>query len=181
MVDEFTLSAAIAPGGPGVNTYDVVLSRASDTAPNVQVHLQLINPERDRRSRWHLMEQVENGLFVAFGDDIDRPGNWWSLVDIIAPDGEQTRAAFVWDISEAASIQQSRQPTILNLLALLMVVFILAVIVYPQSRRLHARLNVSPVSCYCWRLPCCGGFRWHSWSFGTPYWSASSSAIMNAR
>ena len=146
VVDDFTLSAAIVPGGPGVNTYDVVLSRAGDAATDVQVHLQLINPERERRSRWHLMEQVENGLIVAAGDDIDTPGNWWSLVDIIAADGEQTRAAFVWEISESASIQQWRQPTILNLLALLMVVVILAVIVYPWWRRLVARLNVSPVS-----------------------------------
>ena len=146
VVDDFTLSAAIVPGGPGVNTYDVVLSRAGDTVTDVQVHLQLINPERERRSRWHLMEQVENGLFVAAGDDIDTPGIWWSLVDIIAPDGEQTRAAFVWEISESASIQQWRQPTILNLLALLMVVVILAVIVYPWWRRLVARLNVSPVT-----------------------------------
>ncbi len=145
-VGALTLSAAIIPGGPGVNSYDVVLGRAGRAATDLEIHMQWIQPDRGIRSEWLSLDQIEDGLYVAAGDELDMPGRWWSVLDIIAPDGEPARVAFAWEISAAASIQQLRQPSLLNLLALLLVAIVLLVIVYPGARRALARLRVSAVT-----------------------------------
>ena len=145
-VGDFTVTSAIIPGGPGVNTYDTVLSRATAPATDVAVHLQLVNPKRGIRSHWHPAEQVAKGLFVAAGDDIDEAGEWWSLIDIIDGTGELTRAAFAWEISESAAIQQSRHPSFVHLALLLIILLILAVLVYAKARRLLGVLNLRSAS-----------------------------------
>ena len=145
-VGALTVSAAIIPGGPGVNSYDVVLSRAGRAAIDLEIQMQWIQPERGARSDWQRLEQVEDGLYVATGDEIDMPGTWWAVLDIIEPEGKPARVAFAWEISAAASIQPLRQPGPLNLLALLLVAVALAYIVYPGARRALARLHVSPLT-----------------------------------
>ena len=134
------------PGGPGVNTYDVVLSRAGRAATDLEIHMQWLQPERGIRSAWQSLEQVENGLYVAVGDDIDMPGSWWGILDIIEPNGEVARVALAWEISAAAAIQPLRQPTALNLLVLFLVAVVLMFIAYPGARRALARLHVSSVT-----------------------------------
>ena len=146
IIGDFAVTSAIIPGGPGVNTYDTVLSRGSAPATDVAVYLQLVNPKRGIRNQWHLAEQVEKGLFVAAGDDIDEAGRWWSLIDIIDETGGLTRAAFVWEISESAAIQQSRQPSFVHFALLLIIVLILAALVYVKSRRLLGALNLISAS-----------------------------------
>ena len=64
-------------------------------------------------------EQSEDGLYVSAGDEIDQAGLWWMLLDVVAPDGETSRAAFAWQISEAAAVQQSRQPQLIHFIVLL--------------------------------------------------------------
>ena len=143
---DYIISSSIIPGGPGVNTYDTVVSRAGSPATDVQVYLQLVNPQRDMRSAWLSAEQVEDGLYVSVGDDIDLSGAWWTLIDVIAQDGASIRAAFAWEISDAAAVQQSRPPQAIHVFVLLAIAALLAVWVYPRTRRLLSALNLTPAS-----------------------------------
>ncbi len=145
-VGEFKVALALIPGGPGVNSYDTVLSRAGAPATDMAVHLQLVNPARGIRSAWLDAEQVETGLYVAAGDDIDRAGSWWTLIDLAAADGSTNRAAFAWEINQAAAVQQSRPPRVIHVLALLALAAVLAYWLKSGARRLIAALNLSPAS-----------------------------------
>ena len=145
-VGEFTITSAIIPGGPGVNTYDVVVNRGDAPAADVSVFIQLVNPSRGIRSAWRQTEQVEDGLFVAAGDDIDEAGEWRSLIDVVDESGEVTRAATVWAISEAAAVVQTRAPNVVHIALLLMIAAILAALVRRRAQRLISALNLTPAS-----------------------------------
>ena len=56
------MTTAVIPGGPGVNTYDTVVSRGGAPANDVSVYLQLVNPQRGIRSAWYQTERVDVGL-----------------------------------------------------------------------------------------------------------------------
>jgi len=143
---EFTVTSAIIPGGPGVNTYDVVVRRGGAPATGLGIHLQLVNPERGIRSAWQSAEQVDAGLYAAAGDDIDEAGEWWSLVDIVEENGLVTRAAAAWEISESAAVIQSRPPNVAHLMLLLAIAAIVAALVQRRTRRLLAALNITPAT-----------------------------------
>jgi len=143
---EFTVTSAIIPGGPGVNTYDVVVRRGGAPATDLSIRLQLVNPERGIRSAWQSAEQVDAGLYAAAGDDIDEAGEWWSLVDIVEANGAVTRAAAAWEISESAAVIQSRPPNVAHLMLLLALAAIVAALVQRRARRLFATLNVTPAT-----------------------------------
>ena len=145
-VGDYTITAAVIPGGPGVNTYDTVISRGGAPAEDVTVYLQLVNPSRGIRSQWHLAEQAEAGLYVAAGDDIDEAGQWWSLVDIVADNGDVTRAAAEWRISDSAAIQQTRPPNIIHFAVLLLLLALIAASLQARARRLVSALNMTPAS-----------------------------------
>ncbi len=143
LVADYRISLALLPGGPGVNTADIVIERAGQPVDDARVHVQMVDPARDRRSDWQLAEAVDIGLYVTASDAIDRAGNWWSLVDISAANGATIRAAFAWDISEAAAIQVSRPPELPHLLSLLGIAGLLAYVAFPQARRLIVALRLS--------------------------------------
>lgn len=145
-VGDVTITSAVIPGGPGVNSYDTVISSEGSPAAGLQVALQLVNPERGIRSRWLTTEEVETGLYATAGDDIDRAGNWWTLIDVVQPEGNSTRAAFIWDIDQATAVQQSRPPQLIHILVLLAIGTVLAVWLYPRARCLLTRLKLTPAS-----------------------------------
>lgn len=145
-VNDFTVTGAVIPGGPGVNTYDTVVNKRDAAATDVTVYLQMIQPDTDNRSDWYLAEQVENGLYVAAGDDIDRIGLWWTLIDIVEPDNSVTRAAFTWDISDEATVLQSRDPQLIHILVLLGLVALLMRIAYPSIAAAYGKLDVTPIT-----------------------------------
>ncbi len=145
-VGDYTFAFAITPGGPGVNTYDTIVNSAGEPATDVQVFLQFVNPQRDMRSAWQVPEQVEAGLYVSAGDEINQSGAWWTLLDVVAPDGTSRRAAFAWEISDAAAVQQSRQPQAIHAVVLLVIAALLVIWAYPSSRRLLEILNPTPAS-----------------------------------
>ena len=146
IVGDYTVSAAILPGGPGVNTYDITVSDAAGPVDDVDIYQRLVHPTRDRRSAWHASETVDSGLFTAAGDDIDQAGDWQSLVDIVDADGDRQRAAFAWQISEQASVQRTRDPNTLHLLALVAVMAAILAWIYRPAKRFLARLNVGLAS-----------------------------------
>ena len=142
----YVITSAVIPGGPGVNTYDIVLRRDDMPVTDARVHLQMAHPGRARRGSWLTAEPLEKGLYVAAGDEIDSAGTWWALIDILDAAGEMTRAAFVWNIDAAAAILQSRQPQFIHLLALMLVFAVLCAWAYPGARRLFAGLDITPAS-----------------------------------
>ena len=143
---EISLSTAIIPGGPGVNTYDTVIKRGDTPATDVKVYAQLVDPARDIRSAWQLAEQVEDGLYASAGDEINQAGRWWSLLDVVTADGAVRRFAFAWDISAAAAVQQTRQPQLIHLVLLLGIAGVLAAWCFGRTRRLLAALQLTPAS-----------------------------------
>ena len=145
-IGEFTITSAIIPGGPGVNTYDTVVTRGDARATDVSVFIQLVNPSRGIRSPWYRTEHVEEGLFVAAGDDIDEAGEWWSLIDVVDETGAVTRVAFIWAISEAAAVAQLRNPNVMHLALLLTMAAILAALLRRRAQSLISALNLTPAS-----------------------------------
>lgn len=143
-VGEWSVTTTITPGGPGVNTYDITVTQNGQPADDVPVRLQMVNPARDWRSKWETAESAGDGLYVAAGDDVDRTGDWWTLVDV--GDENPQRAAFDWTIREDAAVQQARAPNILNLLALAGVIGALAWVGYPFARWGFNRLDLNPAT-----------------------------------
>jgi len=119
------VAAALFPGGPGVNTIDITLQRDNVPVTDAQVVLQFSHPARDRRSPWLPTEPLDSGLYAAASDAIDRAGRWWLLVDINLAAGETARAAFDWDISADAAVQQTRPPAPQHILLLLLLLLLL--------------------------------------------------------
>lgn len=145
-IGDYTITSAVIPGGLGVNTYDTVVSRDDEPLSDVAVFLQMVNPETAKRGEWVLTEQVETGLYVTAGDDIDAIGTWWTLIDIIDADAIITRVAFSWDISDEASILQSRDPQFIHIIILLCITGLLLTIIYPTMKRLYLKLEVTPIT-----------------------------------
>lgn len=143
---EFSVSAAIIPGGPGVNTFDVALNRNGVAATDATVSMQMVNPGRDRRSPWHPAESVEEGLYVAASDAIDAAGLWWTVIDIIDADGATTRAAFAWDINAEAAAPRGRSPNALHIVTLALIAGLLLALAYRRAQGRLGALNLSPVS-----------------------------------
>ena len=146
IVGDYTVSAAILPGGPGVNTYDVSVSDAAGPVDDVNIYQRLIHPSRDLRGGWYASEAVDRGLYSATGDDIDQAGDWWSLIDIIDADGGLQRAAFAWQVSEQASVQRTRDLSALHGLTLVTVIAAILAWIYQPARRFFASLNAGLAS-----------------------------------
>ncbi|MBZ0303197.1 MAG: CopD family protein [Anaerolineae bacterium] len=145
VVEDLSVRVTLSPGGPGVNTFDVVVEQAGQ-AVDVPVRMQVVNPARDWRSPWQDVPQAGTGLYVTSSANIDREGRWLTLLDIGEPGESVQRAAFAWEITQAAAIPTSVDPGPLNWLALVGVLAALGWAVYPSAYRLYKWLDWSPVS-----------------------------------
>lgn len=141
-LDDLTVHAALSPGGPGINTLDVVVEQDGQPLDDVPVRVQVVNPAQDWRSAWQEIPPAGNGLYIITGAEINREGRWLTLLDI----GESQRAAFAWDISQDAAVATSVSPGPLNVLALLGVLLALAWAVYPLAYRFYQWLDWNPTS-----------------------------------
>ncbi len=145
-VSDLSVTQTITPGGPGVNTYDTLVTQAGQPADDLNVSVQIVNPARDWRGDWEQAEQVDDGLYVTADAEIDREGQWWTLVDIQSADGTLRRAALDWQITNAAAIVQSRPPGILNVVALGAVLLAAIWAICPHIRRFYNLLDLSPTT-----------------------------------
>lgn len=143
---DLNVQMAIIPGGPGVNTYDISLTRGGAPVEDAAVRVQFVYPELDQRAPAQQADAVEGSLYAAAGAEIDRAGRWLALVDVTPPGGAPARAAFAWDISAAAGVIESRPPGLLNLLALAAVGGALVYAALPALRRLARWLDWRPAS-----------------------------------
>jgi hypothetical protein len=142
---DYNLTTTVTPGGTGVNSYDTVITRNGQPVDDLLVYLRLVNTERDWRGAWHTAEGVGDGLYVTAGADIDRSGEWQTLVEI--RDGEAPqRAVFEWDITAEAAVVEARAPGWLNFAALIGVLLAVGYALFPLARRFYRRLDLSPTS-----------------------------------
>lgn len=145
-LDDMSITLTLTPGGPGVNTYDVQITREGQPVELLALHLQMVNPVRDVRGGWETLENAEDGLYIGAGAEIDRAGQWWSLLDITLPDGTTQRAAFDWQITDAAAVQITQPPRPQQFIALALVLVALAWVLYPFAYWVYQRLDLSPAN-----------------------------------
>ncbi len=145
-IGDLTLDMTISPGGTGVNTYDTVLRRGEERIDASDVQLQFINPQRDWRGEWHTAERVDDGLYVTAGADLSTDGEWLTVYDVIPTNGDPSRFVFDWTVTNAATVIQTRQPGILNIIALVAVVVSATWAIWPLLLRFYHWLDWSPVS-----------------------------------
>ncbi|MBA3869453.1 MAG: CopD family protein [Anaerolineae bacterium] len=143
-IGDLSLAVTITPGGPGVNTYDTLVTHNSQPVDGLNIRLQMVNPQRDQRGTWEVTENAENGLYITAGPEIDRAGEWWSLLDVTLPDGSIQRAAFDWNITNEASVQESQPPRLQHFIALAIVLIAIGWVLYPSGRWLYDRLDLRP-------------------------------------
>jgi putative copper export protein/methionine-rich copper-binding protein CopC len=137
---EYTLNVTLAPGGPGVNTLDIVVTQNGQPVDDLTVRARMADPSLDMRGAWLDAEGIGDGVYTA-ADAIDRAGSWWTIVEIGG-----MRAAFAWDIRAEAAVAQTRDPSLLNLLALGGVLVALGYAIAPSFNRFVARLDLSPTT-----------------------------------
>ena len=136
----------LAPGGPGLNTFDIVIRRNDAPVNDALVKMQVVSPSRDWRGIWTEVPAAEAALYVAASNEMDREGRWLTLLDISLPGAAVQRAAFAWDISEAAAVPTALDADLLNWLALLGVLAAVAWALWPLARRLYRWLDWRPAS-----------------------------------
>jgi putative copper export protein len=144
-VDEYTVTTIITPGGPGVNTYDTVVMRNGQPVNDATVYVRLTNPAQDWRGAWQAAETVGDGLYVYAGAEIDRPGEWLTLVEIEEGDAVH-RAVFAWDITADAAVIEASAPNWINMAAIIGVLSAVGFAVYPLARRAYRMLDLSPAN-----------------------------------
>lgn len=142
---EYAVTMTVAPGGPGINTYDLVILEDGVPRDDLEVVLQMVNPSRDWRGPLEKAEQVDSGVYVTAGDEINRAGQWWALVDIHDAEAQQ-RVAFEWTVTDAAAVIDSRDPSWLNRVALVAVAGAALWAVWPALRGYARRLDWSPLA-----------------------------------
>ncbi len=142
--DGYTLTQSITPGGPGVNSYDLLISRDGQPVENIDIEMRQVSPTRELRGEEQTADPVDAGLYVAADAVIDQPGQWWTLISLRTPDGQITHTAFEWDISSDAAVIQFQPPKLQHWIAIGLVIVTLIWMMLPAFRRLMRRLDLSP-------------------------------------
>jgi putative copper export protein/methionine-rich copper-binding protein CopC len=142
---ELFVNLMVTPGGTGTNTYDIVVTRAGQPVDDLDVRIQFYSPSLERRGERHAAEPAGDGLYVAAGAELARASEWWALVDVSTAAGIQ-RAAFVIPIQEGLSVEATKPPSALNVLALAGVLIAGGWALLPLGRRLTRALHVHPLS-----------------------------------
>lgn len=145
---DYLVTATIAPGGTGVNTFDVSVTDALSGVPqdDLSIRMQLSAPDRDVRGSLHVVESLEEGLYATSLGDIDLAGRWWSSLDIRTRAGLPTQAAFEWQISAEANVIRTLPPSVWTLLLAFAVTGAVGLVLLPSARALVLRMNLSPQS-----------------------------------
>jgi copper transport protein len=143
-VGDVDVTVTITPGGPGINTYDTQLIRDGQPLEDVPVRVQMVYPSMDKRGAWQPAESADAGLYVSAGDEIDRAGEWWALVEFGGENPE--RAAFPLTISAEASVLPARPPSVINLVALALVMIALGWAAYPLLMKYAEQFELTPAN-----------------------------------
>ncbi len=140
-VGDWTAAVSVTPGEPGINSYDVVLTRGATGAAGQVVRVRVTDPMRDWRGEWLTAEDAGDGLYIATGDEMRRAGDWWMQVRV-----GDTQLAYAWTIQADPALAQAASPGIVNVLALAGVLVALGFAAYPRARRFYHRLDLRPAT-----------------------------------
>lgn len=143
---DWVVDMTISPGGPGINSYDLLISQNGRSRDDLTVAVQTVQPTRDWRSAWIPADPADDALYIATSDAINRSGRWWTIVSITDPQGASAHLAYEWDISDSASVTTSIPPSPWNLLAFVGCLAAIAYLLYPAARRLYLRLDLRPTT-----------------------------------
>lgn len=141
----YTVRMTVTPGGPGINSYDLQVRQGDASIDGLTVRVRHVYPSLDLRSALHTADSIDGGTYATTDGDIDRAGQWWSLVDLQDAEGQTYRAAFAWDIRAEAAVQQTRPPGLINLAALALTLGAVGGVFYPAATRFARRMDLSPL------------------------------------
>lgn len=141
--DAIEATFTLSPGGPGVNSYDLVLTSGGEPVDDADVYIQVISPAQDVRSAWREVDPVGEGVYIGASADINQPGEWLTVLRV-AHGGETTQIAFPWEISADAAVIERRDPSLFTLIALVAVAGAVINALLPSWRRLAKQLDFSP-------------------------------------
>jgi putative copper export protein len=142
-IEAYDVQLSLAPAAPGINSLDLVLRRDIFLVDDVQLYVQFVLPAKDKRSAWIAADNIDLGLYTVVSDSIDEAGNWLILVDIVEAGGQVNRLAFAWDIRAEAALISSVPPSLINVLAGLLVLASLVYLLYPSGRKLATKMDWS--------------------------------------
>lgn len=145
-VDGLTVQMLLSPGGPGINSYDTVLTRGNTPVDDALVRLQVVNPARDWRGTPHVVDSAGDGLYIAAGDEMRDAGRWLAVYDVTLAGGDPLRLVFDWEISDEAAIIRARTPEAGHVLALAVLVGVIGWLLWPLLVRFARWLDWSPAS-----------------------------------
>lgn len=124
-VRDLTVTVSIDPGAAGGNAYEVDVARGGTPLTGAEVWLRFNLPALDKRSAPLKLDDVGGGVYINAGPEIERAGDWQALVDIIEPGSSDViRAAVPWNFPEVAPSLRTRQASLLNWLAVLLIVVV---------------------------------------------------------
>jgi putative copper export protein/methionine-rich copper-binding protein CopC len=147
VLGDLTVTTTLTPGGPGVNAYDVQVTRAGVPADDVTATLRMIDPSRDVRALAVVLEPVGGGALIGAGAEIDRAGEWRSVVVLRDANGASLgQVAYTWPISEAAAVASTRAPGVVHGVLLFGVVLMAWLAVRPAARRAVRSLDLHPTT-----------------------------------
>jgi copper transport protein len=141
---DLTITLTLSPGGPGINTYEILMLRDEQPINDLRVYLQLVNPSRDWRSAWHNAESVGDGLYISTGDELNAEGTWWMLLDVTDTAGIVSRFAVEWSISSDAAVPTSSAPQMVHVVSLLSIILVVGWAGSPFVRRAYHALDLRP-------------------------------------
>lgn len=141
-VEDVSVTLSVAPGVPGINTFDIVVEREGRPITDARVEMQLVQPARDMRTRWNTAEQVEQGLYIWSSDAIQAVGEWRFVLDVTETNGVRTRAAFQWPVTEDPSLIRPLSP--LQVIVLGIVLVVVGWVLQPSAKAAAARLDWHP-------------------------------------
>lgn len=144
--DDLTIEMTLIPGGLGINTFDVYVAQNRGHLKVDDINLINVFPDAAYRSERHKLEDVDFGVFATATDDIQAVGTWWTLLEITLSGKATVRYAFEWEIDGKAGVLQSIEPTVINWLALLMILVVMAWLSYPFLKYWFSKLNLDVAS-----------------------------------
>ncbi len=139
----YEIAVTLSPGGPGANTIDMQITRDGGAVDGLTAELQSAFPEADTRGAWSQFQPISSGVYSTVTPDIDRPGAWWSVIDITADGAAPIRAAFGWDIREDAAVEATLPLNAAQAGALVLALAAFGYALYPSVRWVIRRLDLS--------------------------------------
>jgi len=132
LIGEYTVTLTVNPGAVGTNAYDVQI----DPPLIESARLRFFDPERAVYTAPLFLDASDAGYFVGASGEIDAAGIWHASIDLSPPDAPPLRAAFRWSFAAEANDGARRSPSIMQGLALSLVILVGAGWFFPLLRRL---------------------------------------------